>query len=169
MPWTFRLIGCATLLANGAVFAGRAPLPEPAPVAAAVSVVATGRDATTRRGEDGLFHVTGRRGARAVRFVVDTGASVTVLTVADADRLGAKPRWDGGEAVLATAGGRAAMTWRRLPSLDVAGRRIAAIDVAVVEEGVGRSLLGQDILAQLGPIVIDGETLRIGKSNTTSL
>ena len=159
----YRFVGLASLLANGTALTVRDRAGAPAPVAAAaVADARGGGSAKAERGDDGLFHLAGRRGTRAIDFVVDTGATVTVLTAADADRLGAEPLAGDDETMLATAGGRTAMTWRRLPSLDIGGRHIAAIDVAVVEDGIGRSLLGQDVLAQLGTITIAGDRLEIG-------
>ena len=162
MPWIYRLVGLASLLANGTVLAVHKQETTAAPVAAAAVLDTHARGpARAERGDDGLFHLAGKRGSRHVEFVVDTGASVTVLTAADARRLGALSLGDADDATLATAGGRTAMTWRRLPSLDIAGRRLAPIDVAVVEDGIGRSLLGQDVLAQLGTIVITGDRMEI--------
>ena len=162
MPWIYRLVGLASLLANGTVLTVRPHAAEGPVAAAAVVTGAPGEEAAvTERQGDGLYHLTGRRRGAQAEFVVDTGASVTVLTADDAARLGATPVSGADGAMLATAGGRTSMTWMRLPSLDIAGRHLAAIDVAVVENGIGRSLLGQDILTQLGTIVIADDRLEI--------
>lgn len=162
MQLIYRFVGLASLLANGTVLAlHEAPRSTNPIAAAAVTDRSSEGSAEAPRAGDGLFHLAGRRGGQSVDFVVDTGASVTVLTAADAERLGAEPLADADPATLATAGGRTAMTWRRLPSLTIGGRRLPAMDVAVVEDGIGRSLLGQDVLAQLGTITIADDRLEV--------
>ena len=162
MVWGYRLVGVATLVANGVALT----IAQPSSVQPNIAAVAApdrpapGAGAASRL-DDGLFHLTGRTADGSARFVVDTGASVTVLTAADAARLGAVPLEAGPEATLRTAGGLTAMTWQRLPALRIADQDIAPMDVAVVADDIGRSLLGNDALAQLGTIVIADDRLKI--------
>lgn len=115
------------------------------------------------RDADGLFRVPGVRGGvrggARVAFVVDTGATATVLSRADAARLGVVM---GAEARLTTAGGETRMRWGRLTGLTVAGRALPPLDVAVPEIAPPHALLGQDAIAALGRITIDRDRLAIG-------
>lgn len=113
-----------------------------------------------RRAPDGLFYIEARVNGAPVRFLVDTGASVTVLTADDAARVGAAT--GGGERTLATVGGATAIRWARLRTVRVAGHDVhGGAPVAVLSRGGGVSLLGQDMLRRL-PLSFSGDDLRIG-------
>lgn len=115
----------------------------------------------TRRAEDGLFYLTALVNHVPVRFVVDTGASVVVLTRADAARARLASRDHVVAAVLDTASGGARMAWTTLPRLHVGGRELTGLRAAVAHDGLKVSLLGQNALAKLGTISFDGDYLRI--------
>lgn len=164
-----------SLGAMGGVTAARlgAPAPRPGaalptdPTAQAAIVdedpAARGTDArSVVRAADGMFYVRARVNGRPVRFLVDTGASVTVLTPADAARVGAAPHHPGFGARMDTAGGRARMAWTRLASVRVAGREARGVRAALVRGNLGVSLLGQNMLAQLGAVRIEGDRLILG-------
>ncbi len=111
------------------------------------------------RDADGLFRIHARIDGQRVRMVVDTGATVMVLTRADARRAGLATA---GNARIRTVSGDARMEWARVDRLLVAGQTLRHIEVAVVDQHRSESLLGQNVLAQLGPITIDGDRLSIG-------
>jgi clan AA aspartic protease (TIGR02281 family) len=113
---------------------------------------AVGRDA------DGLFRLTGTRGTARLAFVVDTGATATVLSPTDAARLGVAM---GAAARLSTAGGEARMRWGRLTGLRIAGRDLPPLDVVVPDAAPPHPLLGQDAIAALGRITIEGERMTV--------
>ena len=170
MAWIYRLLAATTLCTNGATLTalraatdrGIAPsaTQAPPPLPSAFAVV-------TSRTTDGLYHLDGTGAGGTVDFIVDTGASVSVLTAADAHRLSATRLRGGGPSSLQTAGGRAVMTWWRIPAIEVAGQRLGSVDVAVVDAGMNRSLLGQDMLARLGDIVIADDRLTIRPATPT--
>ncbi len=114
-----------------------------------------------RRAPDGLFYMTGRVNGRSIRFLVDTGASVVMLTREDAAALNVVPAPDALRSRLRTANGASAMAWTTLRNIDVAGRRVAKIDAAVPESGLPVSLLGQNLLRELGIVTIEGDSLRV--------
>jgi clan AA aspartic protease (TIGR02281 family) len=137
-----------------------ASLAAPRPTAQAASApaapgVAVARDA------DGLFRLSGTRGTASLAFVVDTGATATVLSRNDAVRLGVEM---GAAARLSTAGGEARMRWGRLTGLTVAGRVLPPLDVAIPDAAPPHALLGQDAIAALGRITIAGERLVVGET-----
>ncbi len=115
-----------------------------------------------QRAGDGLFYVTASVNGTAVRFLVDSGASVVVLSEADAARAGLRKQDMRQGPRLQTASGSTAMRWSKIGNLTVAGQKLESVDTAVVGEGLTTSLLGQNALAQLGAVTINGDVLKIG-------
>lgn len=112
---------------------------------------------------DGLYYLDARfaDGARA-RFLVDTGASVTVLTGEDARRLGVQVDANAsGGAKLRTAGGTTIARSATIEQMDIAGRQLRNIKVAIIDNGLPVSLLGQNALAELGTLTLGNGRLRI--------
>lgn len=111
-------------------------------------------------GTDGLFRVNVRIYGKPVEMVVDTGATVTVLTAEDAARLGIDVNHGTG-GTLRTAGGP--MRYRRVtvPEVAIGNRTVRNIRVAVLDGSMDQSLLGQDIIGQLGSVTIDAGQLSL--------
>ena len=109
---------------------------------------------TALRDPDGLFYVGGKVNGRPTRFIVDTGASVVVLSEGDARSAGidVDPADFGDN--MATVGGKSRAAWVRLDRLSIAGYTLRHLDVAVVQ-GAHTSLLGQNALSQLDGVVQD--------------
>lgn len=120
------------------------------------------------RSPDGLFYVTGRVNGHAIRFLVDTGASVVMLTRADADNIGLDLHQGAFQSSVRTANGTSAMAWTKLREVSIAGRDVGDIDAAVPKAGLPVSLLGQNLLSKLGAVTIDGDRLRVhGRAAST--
>jgi aspartyl protease family protein len=116
---------------------------------------------TLKRAPDGLFYVTAAVNGVPVRFVVDTGANVVVLTRADAAAAGVIGSPTGGRA-LRTAGGTAAMRWATIDRLTIGDRAIAGADAAIVgDNGLPHSLLGQSVLSRLDSVTLRGNRLQL--------
>ena len=113
------------------------------------------------RAPDGLFYVTAAINGQPVRFLVDTGASVIVLSARDAARTGlaGQAKYD---AHMETANGKAPMAWTRIDRVEIGGRQVAGLRAALVQQGLSVSLLGQNALAKLGPVTMEGDRLRLG-------
>lgn len=113
-----------------------------------------------RRQADGLFYIHARVNGARIRFVIDTGASVTVLSRRDAARAGivARPH---GRGELRTAGGSSGMSWATIDRLSIGGRQIGGLDAALADADMPTSLLGQDVLGQLGSLTLQGDVLTI--------
>jgi aspartyl protease family protein len=144
---------------------GETPLRRmPAPDAPTVGLAAPGdeRLAPTRaiKSDDGLFYVTARVNGAPVRFVVDTGANVVVLTGADARRAGITPARHGSQQ-LETASGGSAMTWATLDEVEIAGQTLTHTRAAIVADGLKMSLLGQNALSRLNSVTLRGNRLEL--------
>lgn len=119
-----------------------------------------GKHVEFKRANDGLFYVTGNVNGVPVRFVVDTGATVIVLTQEDAGRVGLEKDSDDRRARIQTVGGSSAMRWAKLDHVAVGGQRIEKLDAAIVSDGLKVSLLGQNYLSELHSMMLRGDRLR---------
>jgi aspartyl protease family protein len=109
---------------------------------------------------DGLFYLSVRINEKPMRFVVDSGASVVVLTKADAQALSLDASSNKRQSIQ-TASGSKPMRWTRLDKLSVAGQTLTNLDAAIIDSGLETSLLGQNALAQLGSVVQTGTLMQI--------
>lgn len=123
------------------------------------SLVAPGR--TIGRDADGLFRVEARLNGTRVRMVLDTGANVTVLTARDAARIGIAAKHLHFDEALQSGGGRVAVTRVLLTDARILDRDMSGASVVVAKGGFPVSVIGQDLLARLGPIAIDADQLMI--------
>jgi aspartyl protease family protein len=109
-----------------------------------------GRQAVTLAADPrGHFFADATVNGQPVRFVVDTGASVVVLSSADAGRMGIDWR-QGRPAPMQTANGATVGYLVKLQSVRVGGIELQNIDGVVVEQGLGSyGLLGMSFLNRL--------------------
>jgi aspartyl protease family protein len=143
-----------------------AALPLAAPAASPTTAVEyispdTGSDGgmTVTRAKDGLFYVDVLVNGQPVRFLVDTGANTVVLRGEDAARLGIQAMASVWGPQMSTANGKAPMAWAKLDQVRVAGREVRDLKVAVVQNGLPVSLLGQNMLSQLASVTFSGDRL----------
>ncbi|WP_313013318.1 TIGR02281 family clan AA aspartic protease [Brevundimonas sp.] len=127
---------------DGAAQAATAPVPVTAPAAVATA-------AQVVKADDGHYWAQARIDGRAVRVLVDTGASVVVLTRADAGRLGVAPEPASFTGRIQTASGMVRAAPVRLNTVSVAGARVDRVEALVVEQGLEYSLLGMSYLGRL--------------------
>lgn len=116
---------------------------------AAVHAPAIGAPATIPKAADGHYWAEARIDGRAVRVMIDTGASVIVLTPADAARLGLDLDADDFKASVVTASGPVRAAPVQLGVVSVAGARVDRVEALVVENGLPYSLLGMSYLGRL--------------------
>lgn len=119
----------------------------------------TPQGSEVRRAADGLFYVMAIVNGAPVKFLVDTGATIVVLTPEDARRAGVAPAEAHYSSSAETANGRTAMARVTLNEMIVGNKHTQAIDAAVVQGDLPVSLLGQNWLAQLNSITISGDRL----------
>lgn len=129
--------------------------------AIAAAVEPDGEMTDVERAKDGLFYVDVLINGQSIRFLVDTGANMVVLTGADAARLGIQARVNPFGPQMSTAGGQAPMAWARLDHVQLAGREMRDLKAAVVPSGLPVSLMGQNMLSRLGSVTIEGDRLRL--------
>lgn len=113
------------------------------------------------RGADGLFYVQVRVNDRPIRFLVDTGASVVVLTAADARAAGIELHNEHFNGAVDTVGGKTPMAWANLAKVELAGHEVRDVRAAVVRDGLGVSLLGQNMLAKLDSVTMTADQLSL--------
>lgn len=119
----------------------------------------TPQGSEVRRAADGLFYVMAIVNGAPVKFLVDTGATIVVLTPEDARRAGVALDEKHYSSSAETANGRTAMARVTLNEMIVGNKHTQAIDAAVVQGNLPVSLLGQNWLAQLNSITISGDRL----------
>ena len=121
---------------------------QAAPVLA-VSTPATGAPAQVLKAADGHYWADAVIEGRAVRVMVDTGASVVALTREDAARLGLELTADDFSGAVVTASGAVRAAPVELQAVAVAGARVDRVEALVVEAGLPHSLLGMSYLGRL--------------------
>jgi aspartyl protease family protein len=167
----FRYLGVWLLIAVGlvAIYAYRAPVLELAapvlrelrPSRVVEAVGAEGeRELVVRRASDGHFRVDADVNGVPVRFLIDTGASTTVLTQADARRVGIDPATLTFDRAVQTANGLAFFARAFLTSFSIGPYHLASVPVGVMPAGaLDTSLLGMSTINRFSSWRIDGDQM----------
>jgi aspartyl protease family protein len=116
---------------------------------------------TIGRDADGLFRVEARLNGARVRMVMDTGANVTVLTARDAARAGIAITHLHFDEAVQGGGGRVATARVLLAHAHILDRDLKGVPVVIAKGRFPTSVMGQDLLARLGPLAIDGDRMMI--------
>jgi aspartyl protease family protein len=117
----------------------------PAPAAAAADDGA----AQIVKAADGHFWAEAKVDGRAVRFLIDTGATAVALSQTDAKRLGIDTKALDYSYKVMTASGETRAASVKLASVSVAGAQVRDVEALVVEKGLETSLLGMSYLGRL--------------------
>lgn len=144
-------------------------LDGPAPAHAAVPMVvqqdwperSQASAAQVLRAPDGHWWADAMVDGRAVRLMVDTGATVVALTPQDARRLGLNLTPGDYSHEITTAAGPARAARVRLASLSVGAVRVSEVDAVVVERGLPHSLLGMSWLGRLSGFEASADALTL--------
>ena len=144
-------------------------LDGPSPAHAAVPVVvqqdwperSQASAAQVLRAPDGHWWADAMVDGRAVRLMVDTGATVVALTPQDARRLGLELTPGDYSHEITTAAGPARAARVRLASLSVGAVRVPDVDAVVVERGLPHSLLGMSWLGRLSGFEASADALTL--------
>jgi aspartyl protease family protein len=114
---------------------------------AAGGVPRGGREVVIPAGPGGHFVTSGAINGRAVRFMIDTGATLVALSQAEAERIGLA--WRGGEAVMMnTANGTVPSHRVTLRLLRVGEVELANVEAIVLPAAMPMVLLGNSVLAR---------------------
>lgn len=116
---------------------------------AAVHAPAHGEPAQVLKAADGHYWADAQINGAAVRVMVDTGASLVVLTPADAARLGLRLKGGDFSATVITVSGPVPAAPVALRTVAVAGARVEQVEALVVQRGLPHSLLGMSYLGRL--------------------
>jgi aspartyl protease family protein len=134
----------------------------PAPVTAAVEGdAASGQRHSIARASDGLFHAHVAVNGRRMRMVIDTGATQSILSRRSLSSLRGVTVSAGSVGTIRTLGGDRRYRNAHVDTVAIGSRRISAVDFAVVDTPSDLSIIGQDVLRELGPIILDGDTLTL--------
>ncbi len=101
------------------------------------------------KGPDGHFWAEAKVDGRAVRFLIDTGATTVALSQTDAQRLGIDIHKLDYRYTVMTASGQTRAASVKLASVAVAGAQVRDVDAMVIEHGLETSLLGMSYLGRL--------------------
>lgn len=168
---TFRYLGIWALIGVGlvALYAYREPvLRLAAPVLQELApsrvMEVTGEDGAKElvvvRGMDGHFSVDADANGVDVRFLVDTGASNTVLSLADARRVGIDVDNLAFNRPVQTANGTAYYAGATLDALSIGPYRLTSVPVAVMpEHALDTSLLGMSTIDRFQSWRIEGDRM----------
>jgi aspartyl protease family protein len=113
---------------------------------------------TLDRERDGHFYADARVNGAAVRFLVDTGASVIALSEADARSAGLAFNPGQVQVIGTGASGEVRGQFVRLNRVELGLKSVSDAPAVVLESG-DRSLLGQSFLSQFGSVEIHGNTM----------
>lgn len=122
---------------------------------------AGGREIVLTRAQDGHYYAPGNVDGAALRFLVDTGATVVALTEDDAEMLGHYLHPGEltvvGRGVSGAVQGKA-ITIKRLSVGDISAENVPAV---IIPEGLPVSLLGQSFLSKIAHVTISDNRMTL--------
>jgi aspartyl protease family protein len=116
-------------------------------------------DKVIHRAGDGHFYVDAEVNGQIVHFLVDTGASSVVLTMADAKHVGLPFSSEQFTVIARGASGDVSGQIMKIGRVAIGRKEAFDVEGAVVADGLDVSLLGQSFLSRIGTLVIDGDKM----------
>lgn len=129
-----------------------APPPVPAPAVVPSQATQDSHITALPKAPDGHFWANAVVDQKAVRFLVDTGATTVVLTSADAQRLGFDTPNLNFDRKVITANGETHAAMVNLSSVGIGDSTVRDVQALVVKDGLTSSLLGMSYLGRLSRI-----------------
>ena len=112
--------------------------------------------------DGGHYRTAGAINGGAVNFMVDTGASLVVISRPDADRLGLKYQSEGQPGWVSTANGAAPAYHMVLNSVRVQDVEVYNVDAVITPQPMGQVLLGNSFLSRF-KMIRDSDKLTLEK------
>ena len=132
----------------------------PQPAASEPMATATGDGARLRRDRSGHFRTQVQVNGQAMPMLVDTGASVVVIDIATARKLGITPSPRAFTGLAQTVSGTVRVAPVTLDSVAIGSVRLQRVSAAVVEgDSLPIPLLGQSFLRRLNEVTIRGDEM----------
>ncbi|MBD8702020.1 clan AA aspartic protease [Sphingomonas sp. CFBP 13714] len=113
-----------------------------------------------RDGRSGHFIANIRINGVAIKAIIDTGATYTLLTPEAAHAVGAYQSIIRNERAVGI-GGMATVAVARLRTMEVAGQQFGSMIARIGQRGIAYTLLGQTEIARLGRVVIEDGVMTI--------
>src|ERR1044072_5011823 len=123
-------------------------------------VEASGAETRLPRAEDGHFWVSGELNAQPVRFLVDSGATVTTISGDTAARVGIE-RSGGFGVMVDTANGTAMVDRGRAARIGIGPITRSDLAIHIARGGDGTDVIGMNFLSTLSAWGVEGSTLRL--------
>ena len=120
--------------------------------------VVEGDTVRVRKSADGHFWVTASINGHQERFLIDSGASITGLSVGAATRAGIEPS-AGFPMLLETANGAVAADRATIATLAVGSIKMHDLGAVTAEEFGGTNVLGMNFLSSLSSWSVEGDWL----------
>jgi len=112
--------------------------------------VVVGETLRIRQSVDGHFWVDAKVNAKPVRFLIDSGATTTAMTLRTAEAAGIEISSSPFPVILSTANGSVEAQRGRIQSLQVGPLEMADLPVVVAEEFGDANVIGMNFLSKLG-------------------
>ena len=118
------------------------------------------RELVVARGENGHFNLRAELNGATIAFLVDTGATGTILTLRDADRAGIAIETLAFDRPVRTAAGLAFQARARVATFEIGPYRLRDVAVGVTPaDTLDVSLLGMSMLDRFGSWRVEGDRL----------
>jgi aspartyl protease family protein len=143
------LVGALSAVGAARAVAALEPAALPRASVQLSGAAASSAPASITKSRDGHFWAEANVDGKAVRFLVDTGATIVSLTADDAKRLGVDTAALDYSYDVVTADGHTRAASIKLSSISIAGARVSDVDALVVQKGLQTSLLGMSYLGRL--------------------
>lgn len=120
---------------------------------------AQGNFAAIAKSKDGQFWTQAHVNSTDIRFLVDTGASVVVLTPDDARKAGLRPDELTYDAQMNTAAGMVMAARIDIANVSVGDVTVYNVRAVVIRDGLTQSLLGMSFLGEISKMEITSDEL----------